>query len=75
MAGKMTAVNVAKGFHPDKCDAEQLDDMHRVSIACLDTAEVMLGFIPDCADLQTALRCLREASMWANKAIASKGEF
>jgi hypothetical protein len=36
-------------------------------------AEKVIQIVPDCADRTTALRCLREARMWANAAINLKG--
>lgn len=34
----------------------------------------ILNEVPDCADRTIALRCVREAKMWANAAISLGGE-
>jgi hypothetical protein len=41
-----------------------------IADACFDFMTIILKFAPDCADRTAALRCAREARMWANSSIA-----
>lgn len=53
------------------------DDIARyaeIRKAAIDFMHVILTVVPECADRSTALRCVREARMWANSAIALNGK-
>ncbi len=71
--GRVDKSNVADvmRYHPPDEEAKQ---QHlAIQIAAIEFADTVLHNVPDCADRSTAIRCIREAKMWANSAIALGG--
>lgn len=64
---------ILKSFTYNKSGPEDYDKYVTVGDALEAAAAVIIASAPDCADRTTALRCLREARMWANAAINLKG--
>lgn len=71
--GRVSKANVTEvmRYHPpDEIATQQHQE---IQIAAIAFAEAILQNTPESADQSTALRCVREAKMWANTAIALGG--
>lgn len=55
-------------------DEDQKLAFTNIAAAAIIFANVLRANVPDCADRSHALRCLRDARMWANSAVALKGK-
>lgn len=66
-------INLLESFSYKKPDPEAASKHMAVETDLRKAAVTIIEQAPDCADRTTALRCLREARMWANAAIALKG--
>lgn len=66
--------NVEHVFTYQTPDIHQVEAFARVREACISAARTILREVPDCADRSAAIRALREARLWANSAIALRGE-
>jgi len=66
-------LKILKSFTYNKSEPEDYSKYVQVGDALQAAAERIIESAPDCADRTTALRCLREARMWANAAINLKG--
>jgi hypothetical protein len=64
---------ILQSFEYNKSGPEDYEKYREIGLALEDAAGVIIREAPDCADRTTALRCLREARMWANAAINLKG--
>ena len=51
----------------------QLHQHEKIQNAAIEFSRVIMTATHPCADQSTALRCVREARMWANAAIALRG--
>lgn len=71
---KLTLENVEKVFTYQPAQEDQLEAFAIVRDKAIELAEVILKFVPDCADRSSALRKLREVRMDANAAISLRGE-
>jgi hypothetical protein len=67
-SNKVTLENVDEVVFWHKPNQQQIQDMERIAQASRILMETILLCSPDCADRSTALRCVREARMWANSA-------
>lgn len=65
--------DILKSFTYNKSEPADYDKYVSVGQALENAALEIINTAPDCADRTTALRCLREARMWANAAINLKG--
>ncbi|HEX9429444.1 MAG TPA: hypothetical protein VF944_03630 [Candidatus Bathyarchaeia archaeon] len=63
---------IIKSFTYNKSGPEDYDKYVIVGAKLEEAALTIIENAPDCADRTTALRCLREARMWANAAINLK---
>jgi hypothetical protein len=52
---------------------EQLPRYAKIRAAAKEFAQVILDETPFCADQSASLRCVREACLWANSAVALEG--
>ena|SRR5688572_110245 len=72
--GRVTEENVHDAMHYHKPELDQIPHFESVSLAAENLARVILASAPSCADRSEALRCVRAAMLWANSAIALRGE-
>lgn len=72
--GQVNKENVNKITHYQRPEADQIPAFNAVSDATEEFIKVLLEQVPDCADKTTAIRSAREAKLWANSAIALRGE-
>ena len=64
---------ILRSFTYNKSEPEDYAKYVDVGNVLENAAAAIIFAAPDCADRTTALRCLREARMWANAAINLKG--
>lgn len=69
----VTKQNIEDAFTYHAPEGDQLYRYHKVRMAALEFARVILEQTPVSADQQAAIRHVREAMMTANAAIALKG--
>lgn len=55
---------------PQVCSEDAANRIKSINDACLVLLTAIRDFCPTCADSQSALRCAREARMWASSAIS-----
>jgi hypothetical protein len=70
-SNKITLENVASvvRYHAPATE-DQVYAHERLAMAAEDFVRAILVHAPDCADRTTAIRCAREAKMWASAAVA-----
>jgi hypothetical protein len=59
--------SLVRWHRPNK---EQVERMETIAEACEHMMKAIFESCPECADRTTAIRCLRDARMWANSSIA-----
>ena len=69
-SNKITLENVADVVHYHKPTESQVKVHEDLAFAAERLIEHILTLVPDCADRSTAIRCVREAKMWASAAVA-----
>ncbi len=69
-SNKVTLENVADVVHYHAPSEKQVKQHEDLSFAAERLIECILKTVPDCADRSTAIRCVREAKMWASAAVA-----
>jgi len=69
-SNKITAENIANVFSYHAPRRDQPERYTALRGVARDFAQKILDIVPDCADRSAALRCVREALMWANAAVA-----
>jgi len=69
-SNKITLENVADVVHYHKPTDSQVKVHEDLAFAAERFLERILTLVPDCADRSTAIRCVREAKMWASAAVA-----
>ena len=69
-SNKVTLENLKSVVYWHRPSPEAVAKMEPIADACHNLMRVILENAPDCADRSAALRCVREARMWANAAIA-----
>jgi len=74
MQVQLTEDNIDKVFTYQPATPEQQKAYATIRQAGIAFARAILQNAPSCADRTTAVRCVREARMWANAAIALDGE-
>lgn len=67
---KVTFENVADVVHYHKPTEKQAKVHEDLAFATERFIERILILAPDCADRSAAIRCVREAKMWASAAVA-----
>lgn len=67
------ADNIDDVFKFLKSDDKQSMQYEMIRSQAISFAETIVVNTPGCADQTVALRCVREAVMWANSSIALKG--
>ncbi len=72
--GRVDKLNVDYVFAYHGASEEEKLAYAKINDAAQHLAVVILDVTPACADQTTAIRCVREARMWANAAIALKGD-
>jgi Xaa-Pro aminopeptidase len=70
----LTVENVERIFTYQPATPEQKEAYAAIREAGIILARAILHNAPNSADRSTALRCVREARMWANAAVALEGE-
>lgn len=73
-AAGVTEYNVHDVMSYHRPEPDQIPRFEAVSLAAENLARVILASAPNCADKSEALRCVRAAKLWANSAIALRGE-
>jgi len=73
MSYPLPDLNHLFSYHPPHNDME-IERYKRIREAGKTFAQVILNEAPGCPDQTVALRCAREAVMWANAAIACSGD-
>jgi hypothetical protein len=68
-SNKITRENLKDVVYWHSPKPEQVRGMERIAESCEILMHAILISCPDCADRSAALRCAREARMWANAAI------
>lgn len=68
-SNKITLDNLNEVVYWHKPTREAIDTMVDIAKMSEEFMRVILSSVPDCADKSTALRCVREARMWANAAL------
>lgn len=69
-SNKITAENLHHAVYWHQPTPEKAEKYKHIADACFDFMSSILIHAPDCADRSTALRCAREARMWANSSVA-----
>jgi D-hexose-6-phosphate mutarotase len=69
-SNKITKENLKEVVYWHRPNAEAVAKMEPIADACHALMLCILENAPDCADRSSALRCVREARMWANASIA-----
>lgn len=67
--------NVTQAMTYQTPTAMQQARYNAIRDGALKFAKIVLGNVDECADQQAALRCIREARMWANAAVAHNFKF
>jgi hypothetical protein len=68
-SNKVTLENLKEVVYWHKPSEDQVKRMEGIAQHCETLMMRILYHVPDCADRTVALRCIREARMWANSAI------
>jgi hypothetical protein len=68
-SNKITTDNLKDVVYWHRPQDTQVRALERIAESCEILMHAILISAPDCADRSTALRCAREARMWANAAI------
>lgn len=69
-SNKITFENLHDAVYWHQPTPEKAERYLKIADACFEFMKIILEQAPDCADRTTALRCAREARMWANASIA-----
>ena len=69
-SNKITEENLKEVIYWHKPTHDQINWMESIAYSAEKLMEKILGYCPDCADRNEALRCVRNARMWANASIA-----
>lgn len=69
-SNKITLENAGEIVKYHAPTQEQIKAHSAVADAAENMLCVILKYVPDCADRSTAIRCVREAKMWASAAVA-----
>lgn len=69
-SNKITEENLHHAVYWHQPTPEKVEQYKFIADACFQFMDTVLKYAPDCADRTTALRCAREARMWANSSIA-----
>jgi hypothetical protein len=72
--GMLNVGNVEKVISRNKVSAQQVEAMEMIDLAARNLVTAIATYAPECTDRTNAFRHAREARMWANSAIALKGE-
>lgn len=69
-SNKITLDNLHHAVYWHQPTPQKAEKYKAIADACYDFMKVIIEQAPDCADRTAALRCAREARMWANSSIA-----
>ena len=71
--GQVTKQNLREVMTYHAPDTEQQVKYAKIKDAAIVFADLILQECPPCADTSAALRCVREAKLWANASVALNG--
>lgn len=73
-SNKITLENLKEVVYWHPPTPEKAKRYEIIAMGCEAFMRIILENAPDCADRSTALRCVREARMWANASVAIEKE-
>jgi len=69
-SNQITLENLKEVVYWHRPNLAAVTKFHDIALASEQFMQVILNLVPQCADRTAALRCVREARMWANAAIS-----